>query len=90
MSENIRTPLLPPLTEFALRALILLHSYREPMAISRLMRLQDGSGYYLCPRCSALLERDFVNFCSSCGQALGWKHYRRSQVIYPPNDIDRR
>ena len=31
------------------------------------------SSYYLCPRCSIPLEREFVPYCDQCGQKLSWK-----------------
>lgn len=54
-------------------------SYRLRMPIKEMYTynsLQNSEeGCYLCPQCGAAIEFDFQDFCSSCGQALGWDNY---------------
>lgn len=60
-------------------------SYRQKMPV-REVRIFSSShgktGYYICPRCSITMERDFMSFCDRCGQRLGWKGYRKAKKIY--------
>jgi len=38
--------------------------------------------YYRCPRCQKLLEREFMGYCSSCGQYLDWSDYKKAKRVY--------
>ena len=45
------------------------------------------SEYSICPRCKIPMEREFVNFCSNCGQKLSWELYLKGDTeteYYPP------
>ncbi len=59
-------------------------SYRVPMKVS-VMKLfwpfQGRNGYYVCPKCSALLDREFMAFCGRCGQRLDWSAYKKVRII---------
>lgn len=35
----------------------------------------DLCTYPLCPTCQMPMEREYVNYCSYCGQKLSWKQY---------------
>lgn len=37
-----------------------------------LRSILGDSLYYLCPGCGIPLSREYMNFCDSCGQKLGW------------------
>ena len=51
------------------------------------------SEYSICPRCEIPIEREFVNYCSNCGQRLSWESYMKGDIeteYCPPlfqNDI---
>lgn len=38
------------------------------------------SEYSLCPRCEIPIEREFVNYCSNCGQKLSWETYLNGNI----------
>jgi hypothetical protein len=63
----------------------LLMTYRVPMMVQDVMvfsRFPENDIYYRCPRCQRLLEREFVAYCSSCGQCLDWRDYRKAKRTY--------
>lgn len=63
-----------------------LASYQIPMQIVNFIVYLDSSygyeKYYVCPRCQIPLERDFMSFCSCCGQKLDWKNYKKAKRAY--------
>lgn len=67
-------------------------SYRNPMQISEIIIYHDSYlgyvGNYICPRCKASLERDFMSFCDRCGQKLSWKNYKKAKRIYPGEETN--
>lgn len=40
----------------------------------------DRYGYPLCPTCQMPMEREYMNYCSYCGQKLSWKQYRYGHI----------
>ena len=38
------------------------------------------SEYSICPRCEIPIEREFVNYCSNCGQRLSWESFLKGNV----------
>lgn len=38
------------------------------------------SEYSICPRCEIPIEREFVNYCSNCGQKLSWESYLKGDI----------
>ena len=52
-------------------------SYRESMRVTH-YRQYRNTGYYMCPRCSITMEREFMAYCDRCGQCLSWKHYKKA------------
>lgn len=57
--------------------------YRIELLIKEVMVFPNGDAYYVCPRCSITLEREFMTYCNRCGQHLGWKDCRKAKIIYP-------
>lgn len=60
--------------------------YREVMNVEEIKVYQTGAGeigYAVCPRCGITMEREYMNYCSRCGQRVGWKGYQKVRVIYP-------
>jgi len=59
--------------------------YRLPMEVSEIhvFRIAFGeTGYPVCPRCTRTMEREYMDFCSRCGQRLNWKHYESARITY--------
>lgn len=57
----------------------LMLTYRIPMRVEDAVvipRWPRGDIYYRCPRCQRLLDREFLAYCSACGQCLDWHSYR--------------
>lgn len=55
-------------------------TYRAPMTVKEAVifhHLLQDSLYYYCPRCQRMLEREFLSYCSGCGQCLNWDQYRK-------------
>ena len=60
----------------------LMLTYRIPMRVENaviISRWPRDDIYYRCPRCQILLEREFLSYCSSCGQCLDWNGYRKAK-----------
>ena len=63
----------------------LLVTYRTPMMVNKAIVFRRGLSddiYYRCPRCQELLEREFMGYCSNCGQCLDWSNYRKAKRTY--------
>lgn len=60
-----------------------LAEYRRELLITEVMVFPNGDAYYVCPRCNITLEREFMSYCDRCGQRLGWKEYKKAEIIYP-------
>ena len=63
----------------------LLMTYRTPMMVQDAMvfrRFPEDDIFYCCPRCQVLLEREFMAYCSRCGQCLDWRDCRKARPIY--------
>ena len=53
-------------------------SYRIAMPIVEFATadyLCEETYYPRCPKCKAFIDRDFQEYCSSCGQHLNWKNF---------------
>ena len=60
----------------------LMLTYRIPMRVEEVVIIPHwphDNIYYRCPRCQRLLEREFLAYCSSCGQCLDWQSYRKAK-----------
>ena len=69
------------LTDFSLCSQLML-TYRVPMQVKDAVifpRWSQDDIYYRCPRCQKLLEREFMAYCSRCGQCLDWHGYRKAK-----------
>jgi len=55
-------------------------SFRTPMVVTKL-RKHQAIAYYICPRCNATLDREFLGYCNCCGQCLDWKRYKKAKQI---------
>ena len=80
--RSIRRKIVPALP--LLRDLLaILCSYRPKMPVAEAVLFLDGNRYYVCPRCRATMEREFMNFCDRCGQHLDWNGYKKAKLVYP-------
>ena len=62
------------------KALTAAETYRRPMAVTQLRKYR-ATAYYICPRCSITMEREFMAYCDRCGQCLNWAAYRKAVVV---------
>ena len=60
--------------------------YRTPLRVIKVIQLQNGDSYPICPRCICSLDREYMRYCDRCGQNLDWNNLSEAQVIYrlPP------
>ena len=59
--------------------------YRRPMTVAEIRVFplcQNTPTYPVCPRCGRTMEREYVAFCSRCGQMLDWSGYDYAKMIY--------
>ena len=56
-------------------------SYRGKMYVNEIFLDYDGASYAICPRCGCLMDREYVPFCSQCGQRLGWLGFCKAKII---------
>ena len=62
--------------------------YRQAMSVKEILVFassEGDAGYYVCPRCSITLDREFMAYCDRCGQRLGWHGYENARIIFPDN-----
>ena len=60
-------------------------TYRVPMMVKNAIIFEHwpvDNIYYRCPRCQKLLEREFMGYCSYCGQCLDWSGYKKAKRVY--------
>lgn len=71
------------LTDFSVCFELLL-TYRVPMKVDEVVVFvpwNQEDMYYRCPRCQNLLDREFMDYCSCCGQCLDWHGYGKARRI---------
>lgn len=59
-------------------------SYRVPRRITRLRQYCRYGTVAVCPRCGNALDRDYMGYCSCCGQRLSWKKVKEATVVDVP------
>ena len=59
-------------------------TYRIPLPVVEVVVFRSGDGYSVCPRCDNLLEREYVSYCSRCGQCLAWELFDHAKVVNWP------
>lgn len=62
-------------------------SYRIPMPVAEIHIFPLVSGtpsFPVCPRCGRALEREYMAYCSSCGQCLSWKQFKSAAIVIRP------
>lgn len=58
-------------------------SYRTIRLVTNIMVYGHGDIYPVCPRCRNALDREYMRFCSNCGQRLGWSIYHPENKYLP-------
>lgn len=48
-------------------------SYRIPLQVTSIRRYCVDGCFAECPRCDNAIERDYMRYCTCCGQRLGWR-----------------
>lgn len=59
-------------------------SYHIPLPVIEVVVFCSGDGYPVCPRCDSLLEREYMGYCSYCGQCLDWELFDHAKVVSWP------
>lgn len=77
---HLKTTTVKPRKPFYIAA----HLYRLPMQVRERMVFLNGDSYPICPRCDALVDREYLRFCDQCGQRLGWEFFDFAQIIHTP------
>lgn len=79
------TPQRRPLRHLAVLPVLDALFYRAPMRVTeiRVFRFAfSETGYPVCPRCGRTMEREYMSFCSRCGQRLDWENYEHAGITY--------
>lgn len=59
--------------------------YRIPMHVTDFKIYYSFTrdyAYPICPRCKTTMEREYMAFCSRCGQKLDWSRYVNDETIF--------
>ena len=61
-------------------------TFRAPRMVTRVRLCRDFQGvcsFPVCPRCGASLEREYLSYCSRCGQCLCWDRFDQAAPLPP-------
>lgn len=61
-------------------------AYRIPQPVKRILVFPGGDSYPICPRCGACVDREYMAFCSGCGQCLSWKKFDHAKICRAPRN----
>ena len=57
--------------------------YRTPMKIEQAIYISKANLMFsVCPRCHKAIEREYTNYCTSCGQKLLWQDIDDIKITY--------
>jgi hypothetical protein len=51
--------------------------YRLPNEVTEYRQYGNGDTYSICPTCNCSIDRDYIKYCSVCGQRLEWIDFRK-------------
>ncbi len=58
-------------------------SYRIAMKVTETVIFKKVNLVFsICPRCNKSLDREYMEFCSNCGQKLSWKDFNKTKITY--------
>lgn len=77
--------------DLLLSMVIVTPSYRMPMEVTTFYALPQEDIFAVCPRCQAIIDREYQSYCDSCGQQLSWKRVTQAtfQRYLPPAPEDK-
>ena len=56
-------------------------SHSRPMEVTATITYSvQCHEYSLCPNCLTPMDREYVNYCSFCGQKLAWNQYNIGKI----------
>lgn len=79
------TPQKRPLRRLAVLPVLDELFYRFPMKVTEAHVFRSAfseTSYPVCPRCGRTMEREYMFFCSRCGQQLDWENYGHARITY--------
>ncbi len=57
--------------------------YRKPKRVVEVVFWkQSNDSFAICPTCKNFIDREYMGFCSVCGQNLCWKAFDKAKIIY--------
>lgn len=65
-------------------------SYRIVQIVTHAVVYRSGECYSICPRCHRAIDREYIRFCSNCGQRLGWTGPISIDTRHPRMEAPRR
>lgn len=60
------------------------NTFRTPMPVTEIHRYPPAHGsisFPVCPRCKCDLDREYLAYCSYCGQCLSWEQFKNAIVV---------
>ena len=55
-------------------------AFRLALPVTQLILFPNGSCYPICPRCGCSLDREYLNYCNSCGQHMRWETFGKAEI----------
>ena len=57
-------------------------SYRTKLPIKeKILYENQNSIYAVCPRCKGTVDRDYVKYCTICGQRISWANWGKTSIV---------
>lgn len=57
--------------------------YRKPKNVVEVVVCKGtNNSFAVCPTCKKWLDREYMGFCSVCGQHLSWSAFDKAKIIY--------
>lgn len=51
--------------------------FRKPIYVMNNVIFYGKYSFPICPKCGAILDREYQRYCDRCGQALNWEKYNK-------------
>lgn len=55
-------------------------SFRLALPVTQVILFPSGACYPICPRCGRSMDREYLNYCNSCGQHICWKKFGAAKI----------
>ena len=56
--------------------------YRAKLLITHIRVNKRFDSWAVCPRCYSSIDREYMSFCTVCGQHLDWSGYHDAEFVY--------